>query len=54
MGFTVESIKEKAMVVGYTRMLRRTIKREPDNKALIDHSLKQLIQYVNKVDSLTY
>ena len=49
-----ESVKEKAMTIGYTRMLRRTIKREPDNRALVDHSLKQLIAFVDKVDSLTY
>ena len=49
-----DSVKEKAMTIGYTRMLRRTIKREPDNRALVDHSLKQLIAFVDKVDSLTY
>ena len=49
-----ESVKEKAKVIGFTRMLRRTIKREPDNKALIDCSLQNLIELVNKVDSLDY
>ena len=49
-----ESVKEKAMVIGFTRMLRRTIKREPDNKALIDYSMENLIKYVDKVDSLVF
>ena len=47
-------VEAKAKVVGYARMLRRTIKREPDNKALIDLSLNNLIEYVNKVDSLVF
>ncbi len=49
-----ESVKDKAKVIGYTRMLRRTIKREPNNKALIDHSLNKLIEYVDKTDTLIY
>lgn len=50
----INNVKEKAKVIGYARMLRRTIKREPDNKALIDHSLKNLIECVNKVNSLLF
>ena len=49
-----QAVEDKAKVIGYTRMLRRTIKREPDNKELIDHSLNQLIECVNKVDSLNF
>ena len=47
-----EAAMDKAKVIGYTRMLRRTIKRTPENKALIDHSRAKLIEYVDKVDSL--
>lgn len=49
-----KSIEDKAKVIGYTRMLRRTIKREPENKELIEHSLNELIKYVNSVDSLEF
>lgn len=49
-----QDVKQKAMVVGYTRMLRRTIKRTPDNKALIDHAYNTLIELVDKTDSLVY
>ena len=49
-----KAVEDKAKVIGYTRMLRRTIKRLPDNTALIEYSRKQLIEYVNKVDSLVF
>lgn len=49
-----ESILDKAKVIGYARMLRRTIKREPDNKELIELSKNGLIEYTNKVDSLSF
>ena len=49
-----EEIMDKAKVVGYTRMLRRTLKRYGDDKATIDHVRNRLIEYVNKVDSLAY
>lgn len=49
-----ESVKEKAMVIGYTRCLRRTLKREPENQALIDYSKNKLIELINKVDTLVF
>lgn len=49
-----EDVKAKSKVIGYTRMLRRTIKRTPDDTALIELSKKNLIEYVNKVDSLVF
>lgn len=49
-----EEIMDKAKVVGYTRMLRRTLKRYGDDKATIDHVRNRLIEYVDKVDSLAY
>ena len=49
-----QDVIAKAKVIGYTRMLRRTIKREPDNTPLIELSRNQLIKYVNEVDSLVF
>lgn len=50
--------EEKAMVIGYTRMMRRTIRRNglntPDGKALIDHCAKRLSQLLGSVDSLSF
>ena len=48
------SVLEKAKVLGYARVLRRTIKRDPDNKEYIDYYRKQLIDYVAKTDTLLY
>ena len=42
----------KAKVLGYARVLRRTIKRTPDQTEKIEHYKKQLIEYTAKVDSL--
>lgn len=47
-----KSVLDKAKVIGYTRALRRTIKRNPDEKELIEHYKKELIEYVDKVDEL--
>lgn len=47
-----EKVMDKAKVIGYTRMLRRTIKRTPDAKELIEYTRKQLIDHVAKTDSL--
>ena len=46
------SVLDKAKVIGYARALRRTIKRRPDEKELIEHYKSKLIEYVDKVDSL--
>ena len=53
-GIDPQEVEDKAKVVGYARMLRRTIKREPENTALIDHSLKELIKYVDKADTIVF
>ena len=47
-----EKVMDKAKTVGYCRALRRTIKRYPEKKDLIDHYYNKLIEYVDKVDSL--
>ena len=49
-----QDVVNKAKTIGYARLLRRTIKREPDNKELIDLSTNNLIECVNKVDSLDF
>ena len=51
-----ESVKEKAMVIGYTRMLRRAIRRpeESDSPAKIKRCKEMLTLLLDKVDSLTF
>ena len=49
-----EDVKDKARLIGYIRCLRRTLKREPENIALIEHSKKSLIELANKLDSLSF
>ena len=48
------SVVEKAMVIGYTRMLRRAIRRpnEADSPANIAHCKKRLVELLNTVESL--
>ena len=49
-----QEVITKAKTIGYARMLRRTIKREPENTALIELSKNNLIECVNKIDSLVF
>ena len=44
----------RAKVVGYARLLRRTIRREPDNEVLISHCKKRLAELLPQVDRLAY
>ena len=50
------SVTEKAMVIGYTRMLRRIVRREneADRDAKIKHYQKTLTDLLDKVDSLDF
>ena len=50
------SVAEKAMVIGYTRMLRRSIRRpnEADSPAKIARCKEMLAILLNKVDDLTF
>ena len=50
------SVAEKAMIIGYTRMLRRAIRRpeEADSPAKIAHCKARLAELLEKVDSLTF
>ena len=51
-----DSIAERAMVIGYTRMLRRAIRRpgDADSPAKIARCKEMLAVLLNKVDSLTF
>lgn len=48
----IEQVKLKAQAVGYTRLLRRTLRREPENTALIENCQTKLANAVKLVDTL--
>ena len=50
----VAAYENKAMVLGYTRLLRRTIRRDPENTELINHCKQCLSDLLTKVDSLNF
>ncbi len=54
----IAEIEGKARVIGYARLLRRTIKRigfdDPQGKAIIHHCKVQLAMLLEKVDSLDF
>lgn len=49
----IKSVEEKAMVIGYTRMLRRAI-RKNESEERINRCKSQLIYLVNKLDTLSF
>ena len=51
-----QSVAEKAMVIGYTRMLRRAVRRpnEADSPAKIERCKEMLAYLLGKVDTLTF
>ena len=51
-----QSVAEKAMVVGYTRMLRRAVRRphEADSPAKIERCKQMLAELLERVDSLEF
>ena len=55
---TIETIEDKARIVGYTRLIRRSIRRggleDPERKAEIDLWVKELTELLEKVDSLFF
>ena len=53
---TCQSVAEKAMVIGYTRMLRRAIRRphEADSPAKIARCKEMLAMLLEKTDSLEF
>ena len=50
------SIEEKAMVVGYTRMLRRALRRpnDADSPAKIARCKEMLAKLLEKIDSIVF
>ena len=51
-----QSVAEKAMIIGYTRMLRRAVRRphEADSPAKIERCKEMLAQLLGRVDTLTF
>ena len=54
----IQAINEKAQVVGYTRIMRRTIRRNglntEDGRAVIENCRRHLEELLAKVDSLVF
>lgn len=54
----MNEVAEKAMIVGYTRLMRRTIKRigfdDPEGKRIIDNCKNHLSELLGKVDMLDF
>lgn len=50
----IKSAVDKARIIGYARLLRRTLKRAKDNTAVIENCKKQLCELVPATDSLYY
>ena len=50
------SVEEKAMVIGYTRMLRRAVRRpnEAGSAAMIEHCKKRLAELLEKTQTLEF
>ena len=50
------SVEEKAMIIGYTRLLRRAVRRpdEKNSRDMIAHCKEMLSKLLNSVDSLTF
>ena len=50
------SVEEKAMIIGYTRLLRRAVRRpnEKDSAEMVAHCKETLAYLLNKVDTLTF
>ena len=55
---TVRKVEEKAMIVGYTRIMRRTIRRggleTEKGRAVIENCRRRFTELLPKVDSLTF
>ncbi len=50
----IQDYENKAKAVGYTRILRRVIRRTPDDTAAIEHYKKQLTASINAVENLLF
>jgi anti-sigma regulatory factor (Ser/Thr protein kinase) len=54
----IKDVEDKARIIGYTRMIRRSIRRkgleDPEKKAEIDHWTRELVELLKEKDSLTF
>ncbi len=50
----LQQAADRASLVGYIRLLRRTIKRTPENTAQIDHCRKRIEELLPQIDSLAF
>ena len=50
----INDVTDKARIICYTRLLRRTLKRDPENKAMIENCRGQLCDLVMKTDKLYF
>jgi hypothetical protein len=50
------SVEEKAMIIGYTRLLRRSVRRpnEADSATMVAHCKEMLATLLAKTDSLSF
>jgi thiamine kinase-like enzyme len=50
------SVEEKAMIIGYTRLLRRAVRRpnEKDSAAMVAHCKEMLEKLLKKIDTLIF
>ena len=55
---TIKSVEDKARIIGYTRLIRRSIRRggldDPARKAEIDHWTEELIELIERTDTLMF
>lgn len=55
---TVDKVEDKARIIGYTRLIRRSIRRggleDPERKAEIDHWTKELTELLERTDTLMF
>ncbi len=54
----IDSVEDKARIIGYTRLIRRSIRRggleDPARKAEIDHWTEELIELLERTDTLMF
>jgi uncharacterized protein (TIGR02172 family) len=50
----IDKAVRNARIIGYTRLLRRTLKRSPEKKAIIDNCINKLCELVPEADKLYY
>lgn len=54
----IADIEKKAQILGYTRMVRRSIRRggldDPEESKVIDFGIREITRLVSETDSLTW